>query len=111
MNTFRFLYAFHNKDFRHAFQKTLSKYFICCRQRRKSTGSAGIPLPPATPSGEQRNLSSSKGKGNKKRQKEVPETNLNEEISKDINKLIQQKDEIQTPNGNLTCDQNSMSSK
>jgi len=46
-----FLYAFHNKDFREAFRKTLSRYFGCCRQRRTSTSSA-IPLPPATPSGE-----------------------------------------------------------
>ncbi|CAF0975549.1 unnamed protein product [Didymodactylos carnosus] len=39
-----FLYAFHNKDFRNAFQKTLGPFFSCfcrfCRERRQSINSA-----------------------------------------------------------------------
>ncbi len=54
---FRFLYAFHNRDFRLAFQKTLSRYFVCCRPRRPSLSSS-IALPPPTPSGESQRTSS-----------------------------------------------------
>jgi hypothetical protein len=53
---FRFLYAFHNRDFRNAFQKTLSPYFVCCRKRRASTTSS-LGFPPATPSGESQRAS------------------------------------------------------
>ncbi|CAF1399874.1 unnamed protein product [Adineta steineri] len=46
-----FLYAFHNKDFRIAFQKTLSRYFGCCHPRRSSIASSNIFSAP-TPSGD-----------------------------------------------------------
>jgi hypothetical protein len=49
---FRFLYAFHNRDFRTAFRKTLCRSFICCQERRRASLASSIGLPPATPSGE-----------------------------------------------------------
>jgi hypothetical protein len=101
-----FLYAFHNKDFDHAFKKTLSKYFICCRQRRTSTSSA-IPLPPATPSGEIQRTSSKKQKARNKKSK----ANIDEQKITTNNNLIPDNNGIETSNGNLTGIENSTSSK
>lgn len=103
---FRFLYAFHNKDFRDAFQKTLRKYFICCRKRRTSTSSS-IPLPPATPSGELQRGSSKKHKAKKKKAKSSSTTDANEQ------QTLQTRGNngLETSNGNLTGGENSTSSK
>jgi len=108
---FRFLYAFHNKDFRHAFQKTLSKYIICCRERRTSTSSS-IPLPPATPSGEIQRTGSNKQKASRnKKSKNRSKTNLNEQNIPTTNKLIEGNNGVETLNGSLTGGENSTSSK
>ena len=107
----RFLYAFHNKDFRLAFQKTLNRYFICCRQRRTSTSSAN-PLPPATPSGDNQRTGSKKQKGRNKKSKTRSKTTItDEEKITTNNKLILDNNGIDTPNGNLTGGENSISSK
>jgi hypothetical protein len=107
----RFLYAFHNKDFRNAFQKTLSKYIICCRERRTSTSSS-IPLPPATPSGENHRSNSNKQKAAKnKKTKDRSKTNLNEQQIIHTNKLTRGNNGLETSNGNLTAGENSASSK
>lgn len=107
---FRFLYAFHNKDFHTAFRKTLSKYFICCRERRTSTSSS-IPLPPATPSGEtQRTSLRRKNRGNKKskiRSKSTP----NDRKSSNTNQSIRTNNNgLETSNGTTAGRENSSTS-
>ncbi len=106
----RFLYAFHNKDFRRAFQKTLSKYFICCRQRRTSTSSA-IPLPPATPSAEIQRTGSNKKKARNKKSKTRSKANVDEQKITTTDKLIPDNNGMETPNGNVIGGENSTSSK
>ncbi len=106
----RFLYAFHNKDFRRAFQKTLSKYIICCRERRTSTSSS-IPLPPATPSGEIQRTGSHKQKVKRNKPKNRSKTNPNEEKITITNPLIGGNHGLETSNGNITAGENSTSSK
>ena len=107
----RFLYAFHNKDFRRAFQKTLSKYIVCCRSRRASTSSA-LPLPPATPSGENPRTGSNKQKAKKnKKSKNRSKTKSTEPNTVDTNKINQENNGIDGSNGNLSAGENSTSSK
>ncbi|CAF0936490.1 unnamed protein product [Rotaria sordida] len=107
-----FLYAFHNKDFRNAFQKTLSPYIVCCRQRRASTCSAiGLGLPPSTFSGEMQKTNSNKQKARIKNIKKNSKTNKNQYELTNINKFTQGKNGLETSNGNITGGDNSTSSK
>ena len=108
--SFSFLYAFHNKDFRNAFRKTLSKYIICCRQRRTSTSSC-IPLPPATPSGEIQRTGSNKQKARNKKTKKRSKSNINEPQAANATKLIRGNNGLETSNGNATVGENSTSPK
>ncbi|CAF0731476.1 unnamed protein product [Rotaria sp. Silwood1] len=103
-----FLYAFHNKDFRHAFQKTLSPYIVCCRQRRASTCSA-IALP-RTPSGEMQRTGSNRQKTRTKNTKKNSKTNRNEQKLTNTNKFTQGNNGLETSNGNITGGENSTSS-
>ncbi|UJR25238.1 hypothetical protein I4U23_006590 [Adineta vaga] len=105
-----FLYAFHNKDFRAAFRKTLSKYIICCRERRASTNSTSV-LPPATPSGETTRMCSSIPKVKHKKKKNRIKSNPREERLIDSNRLINITNDIQVSNGNLPAGENMISSK
>jgi hypothetical protein len=102
--SFRFLYAFHNRDFRLAFQKTLSRcrYCVCCRQRRASSCSS---LPPPTPSGEaQRTSTNMKRLKNNKLLRSIASINDRQIIN--ANNLS-----LGTSNGNLTAGGYSLSSK
>ncbi|CAF1562124.1 unnamed protein product [Rotaria magnacalcarata] len=93
-----FLYAFHNRDFRTAFRKTLCKYFVCCRQRRASK-SSNIPLPPATPSVEMQRTGSIRQKTKSRKNPINSTTNIHEQKLITTNKIIQENHELETPNG------------
>ncbi|CAF0854346.1 unnamed protein product [Rotaria sp. Silwood1] len=103
-----FLYAFHNRNFRTAFKKTLSRSFVCCRERRASTTSS-IALPPATPSGESQRTST-----NMRRLKKSnfirSITSINERQIRNKNNLSRGK-VLEASNGNLSGGENSSSSK
>lgn len=121
MSFFRVLYAFHNRNFRVAFKKTLSRYFVCCRGRRKSTTSSAA-LPPATPSGE-----SQRPSANIKRLKKTkiirsltsiydrPSINdrssMNDRPSMNKNPLSRGNNVLGASNGNLAAGEYSLSSK
>ncbi|CAF4972479.1 unnamed protein product, partial [Rotaria magnacalcarata] len=101
-----FLYAFHNRNFRVAFKKTLSRYFVCCRGRRASTTSS-IGFPPATPSGE----SHANMKRLKKSKMIRSLASINDRPSMNKQKLSRGNIALETSNGNLTAGENSSSSK
>ena len=103
----RFLYAFHNKDFRDAFQKTLSKYFVCCRQRRRNNA---MPLPPCTPIRELPKASSNRPNVNRKRSQKDSRRNTNESVLNGANRLMQGTSEPETPNRSLISGENNGSS-
>ncbi|CAF0932916.1 unnamed protein product [Adineta ricciae] len=105
-----FLYAFHNKDFRFAFRKTLSKYIICCRERRASTNSMSI-LPPATPSGDGTRSCMSKPKSQHKQFKNRLKTNPKGTNALTSTRLLNNHNDIQASNGNLTVGESAISSK
>lgn len=108
--SFRFLYAFHNKDFRHAFHKTLCKYFVCCRERRTSTSSA-LPLPPATPSGEYQRTGPNRHAARTIKIRNNSTPNINEQNLINTNTQAQGNNGLETLNGNVTDGENSTSSK
>ncbi|CAF2132095.1 unnamed protein product [Rotaria magnacalcarata] len=101
-----FLYAFHNRNFRVAFKKTLSRYFVCCRGRRASTTSS-IGFPPATPSGE----SHANMKRLKKSKMIRSLASINDRPSMNKQKLSRGNVALEASNGNLTAGENSSSSK
>lgn len=105
-----FLYAFHNKDFNTAFRKTLSKYVICCRERRTSTSSS-IPLPPATPSGETHRTSSRRKNGRNKKFKIRSKSSPNDQKSSNTNRSTRTNNGLEVSNGVATGGENSTSSK
>lgn len=103
-----FLYAFHNRDFRLAFKKTLGRCCICCRQRRQSTGSgAGLPSTP--------NVDSRRGSTNLKRLKNNKLlrsiASINDRQKSNSNFLSHGNQTLDTSNGNLTGGGYSLSSK
>ncbi|CAF1197789.1 unnamed protein product [Adineta steineri] len=99
-----FLYAFHNQDFRDAFQKTLNKHFGCFDQRRTSASSCG-PLPPATPTGEGSNTQrASRLRCCKNRS----QTNINVEETIQLNNLSDRNHGTEMSNGHITATENSL---
>ncbi|CAF3686810.1 unnamed protein product [Rotaria sordida] len=104
-----FLYAFHNRNFRVAFKKTLSRYFVCCRKRRASTASS-VALPPATPSGEsQRTSSNMRRLRNHKVIRSISSINERQILNK--NNRSPGNIVLEASNGNLSGAENSSSSK
>ncbi|CAF2856850.1 unnamed protein product [Rotaria sp. Silwood2] len=104
-----FLYAFHNRNFRTAFKKTLSRSFVCCRRRRASTTSS-IALPPATPSGESQKTSTNMRRL-KKNNIIRSITSINERPIRNKNNLSRGNIVLEVSNGNLSGGENSSSSK
>lgn len=105
----RFLYAFHNRDFRLAFKKTLGRCCICCRQRRPSAGSAS-GLPPPTPSIDSRRASTNlKRLKNNKLLRSI--ASIHERQKSSSNLHSHGNATLDTSNGNLTGGGYSLSSK
>lgn len=103
---FSFLYAFHNRDFRLAFEKTLTKYFVCFRRcRRKS------PNHIAFPSTSLNNDFKSKNAQDPMCKNENYQRNSNDSKIPTNNKLSIGNIALQTSNGNLISRENSISSK
>jgi hypothetical protein len=92
-----------------AFQKTLRRGCVCCRQRRSSTASS-LGLPPATPSGESRRTSANINRL-KNNELMLSVTNINDRPVINPNNLSLGNAVLQASNGNLTIGETSLSSK
>ncbi|UJR23658.1 hypothetical protein I4U23_026642 [Adineta vaga] len=104
-----FLYAFHNRDFRIAFQKTLSRYFGCCNPRRASIASSTILSPP-TPSGDSQKSSININRF--KNHKIIRSlASINDQHMIHSNNLRLGNASSERSNGNLTVRDSSLSSK
>ncbi|CAF1641984.1 unnamed protein product, partial [Adineta ricciae] len=104
-----FLYAFHNRDFRIAFQKTLSRYFGCCHPRRASIASSTILSPP-TPSGDSQKSSINI---NRFKNSQILRSivSIHDRPTTHSNNLKIGDSSVGVSNGNLTVRDNSLSSK
>ena len=103
---FRFLYAFHNREFRLAFKKTLRRYFVCCRRRRESISSiSGVA---ATPSGEFQRANMKRIHTNQYLRSSI---SVHDRQSLNPNHLSLGNSALNASNGNLTTRENSLSSK
>jgi len=101
-----FLYAFHNRDFRLAFEKTLTKYFVCFRRcRRKPANHIAFP------STSLNNDFKSKNAQDPMCKNEKYQRNSNDSKLPANNKLSIGNIALQTSNGNLISRENSISSK